>query len=82
MSKIDEFKDKMKRDMDIYDNEGNLIKGQIIEIFVKHNVSPLIAHILLKEIAQAIEKQEPAIKMANDIVEKAIKRINGEKNDK
>lgn len=63
----DTIKRRMMKDMDKYDNEGTIIKKDIIDIFIKRDVSPIVAHMLLREIMEGIEKEDMAIKLANDV---------------
>ena len=78
--KLEKFKEEMRQDMETYTNDGKNIKIELIQTLMKHNVSPIIAHIILSEIIEAIEEKEPAIKMAKDMMDNLVKKY-GKKED-
>jgi len=74
MTNVDDIKDKMIRDLDKYDKEGAGIKKEIVSILMQHDISPIIAHMLLREIIEVIEEEDPVIKLANKVYDNIKKK--------
>lgn len=69
---------EVRDNVEKYEAEGKEIQQEIIEIFKKRNVTPLIAHTILKDMIKVIEIYDPATKVASDLTDQILKKMKEE----